>query len=287
MRVAAVIVAWAAWACASVMVSEGVGLASSLPEAGHRLRSLQAKLSKLTQQPEARRRDGLPDQHISQMWSSWDDGIEASAGNTLDRRPPGQSLRGGSIQEVRSHHAGHLLELRSPGDKIRAIRENLVNRIMMEAKQLPSNNQSIMSIAFLAFGVILFDVLGDAMFGGTSNLLAALGVNPAGPQAKEAILPGLGLLGDNVNNLMEVVLNIMTIYLYRDESPDCGERLLCETNQQAVRRGFFDSLVTYVSGFAVSFFLHEAPLSRNLEAMRAGRKGQDCIEMYPRCSITL
>lgn len=72
-----------------------------------------------------------------------------------------------------------------------------------------------MSIAFLAFGVILFDVLGDAMFGSSSNLLAALGVNSGGPQAKEAILPGLGLLGDNLNNLAEVVLNMITIYLYR------------------------------------------------------------------------
>ncbi|XP_042862819.1 uncharacterized protein LOC122247551 [Penaeus japonicus] len=153
-----------------------------------------------------------------------------------------------------------------------------------ELHKLTSNNQSIVSIAFLAFGVILFDVLGDALFGTSSNILASLG---GGLQGRETLLPGLGIFGDNVNNLAEVVLNMITIYLYRDESPDCGERLLCESNQQAVSRGFLDTLVTYISGFAVSFFLHEAPLSRNLQAMRAGRKGQNCIEIYPKCSITL
>ena len=77
------------------------------------------------------------------------------------------------------------------------------------------------------------------------------------------------------------------ISLHREESPDCGERLLCESNQQAVSRGLFDSFLTYLSGFAISFFLNEAPVSQNLEAMRAGRHGKNCGELYPRCAISL
>ncbi|XP_064083648.1 uncharacterized protein LOC135199489, partial [Macrobrachium nipponense] len=177
--------------------------------------------------------------------------------------------------------------LKTNTDKINALRGKLLGLISEEAKQLSSNNQSIVSIAFLAFGVILFDVLTDAIFGGQSNLVASLVGGSAAAQSRETMLPGLGLFGDNVNNLAEVVLNMLTIYLYRDESPDCGERLLCESNQQAVSRGFLDSLVTYLSGFSVSFFLRQAPLSQNLEAMRAGRKGQNCVELYPKCSISL
>lgn len=79
-----------------------------------------------------------------------------------------------------------------------------------------------MSIAFLAFGVILFDVLGDAIFGSSNSLIAAaLGVGrttptpPLPPRAREILLPGIGLFGDNLNNLAEVALNMITIYLYR------------------------------------------------------------------------
>lgn len=79
-----------------------------------------------------------------------------------------------------------------------------------------------MSIAFLAFGVILFDVLGDAIFGSNNSLIAALGVGrtptPPPPRAREILLPGIGLFGDNLNNLAEVALNMITIYLYRYES---------------------------------------------------------------------
>lgn len=68
--------------------------------------------------------------------------------------------------------------------------------------RLSSVNHSIMSLAFLAFGVLLFDVLGG-IFHTRSH------------QAKETMLPGLGLLGDALNNLAEVALNALTIYLYR------------------------------------------------------------------------
>ncbi|XP_053631074.1 uncharacterized protein [Cherax quadricarinatus] len=259
MRVTYLILAWATWVCVGMMVSEGGGVAKTLPEAGERLRALQAKLSKLSGRPEMLMRESLPD-HVTQVWSSWQVG---GAGASTKR----------------------FLELKSPGDKMRAIRDRLVQRIMKEAKQLPSSSQSITSIAFLAFGVKLFDVLRDSMFGSTGMM--KMGGDGDTAQARVAILPGLGLFGDNLNNLAEIVLNTITIYLYRDESPDCGERLLCESNQQAVSRGLLDSFVTYISGFAVSFLLHEAPLSRNLEAMRAGRKGYNCIELYPHCSITL
>ncbi|XP_068212717.1 uncharacterized protein [Palaemon carinicauda] len=179
----------------------------------------------------------------------------------------------------------HEVILKTNADKINALRGKMLEVISNEAKQLSSNNQSIVSIAFLAFGVILFDVLTDAIFGDQSNLVASL--VGGSPHGRETMLPGLGLFGDNLNNLAEVVLNMLTIYMYRDESPDCGERLLCESNQQAVSRGFLDSLVTYVSGFSVSFFLRQAPVSQNLEAMRAGRKGQNCMELYPKCAISL
>ncbi|KAG7164595.1 putative DM4/DM12 family-like protein 8 [Homarus americanus] len=224
---------------------------------------------------------------VTLVWVAWSCvGVMLSEGGGVARTLTEAGERLLALKGGDGPLTNKVLELRTPADKLTAIRQRLVHGIIKEAKQLPSNNQSIMSIAFLAFGVILFDVLADAMFGGTSNILAALGAN-GGAQARVAVLPGFGLFGDNLNNLAEVVLNMITIYLYRDESPDCGERLLCESNQQAVSRGFFDSLVTYISGFAVSFFLHEAPLSRNLEAMRSGRKGQNCIEIYPQCSITL
>ncbi|KAK4315923.1 hypothetical protein Pmani_012884 [Petrolisthes manimaculis] len=244
---------------------------------------------------EAKEREegGLTPQHITHTWASWRG--TTTAGETDTTTPTHQHHHHhqfsppppAALKTSRTQQQQHLtLQLRSPNQKVAAIRNQLVQRIVQEARQLPSNNQSIMSIAFLAFGVILFDVLGDAIFGSSTNLMAALGVSPPS-RAREILLPGIGLFGDNLNNLAEVALNMITIYLYRDESPDCGERLLCESNQQAVSRGFIDSLVTYVSGFAVSFFLHEAPLSRNLHAMRAGRKGQNCIELYPTCSITL
>ncbi|ROT77173.1 uncharacterized protein [Penaeus vannamei] len=243
-----------AFGLVALLAGRGSGFVSSLPEAGERILALQEKLVKFAEGGDSRRREGGAGD-FSNMWTQW------------------------------HKDASHLmLKLKTPGDKLMAIRGKLLDKIMVESKQLTSNNQSIVSIAFLAFGVILFDVLGDALFGTSSNILASLG---GGLQGRETLLPGLGLFGDNVNNLAEVVLNMITIYLYRDESPDCGERLLCESNQQAVSRGFLDTLVTYISGFAVSFFLHEAPLSRNLQAMRAGRKGQNCIEIYPRCSITL
>ena len=68
--------------------------------------------------------------------------------------------------------------------------------------RLSSGNYSIMSLAFLAFGVILFDVLGGALLTKSA-------------QTRETVLPGLGLLGDAFNNLTEVALNALTIYLYR------------------------------------------------------------------------
>ncbi|CAL4061499.1 unnamed protein product, partial [Meganyctiphanes norvegica] len=180
-------------------------------------------------------------------------------------------------------HIPGLIRLAAPRDKISAVRERMVHLISRESKQLPYNNGSVVSIAFLAFGVILFDVLADAMFGSNTNILSSMGA----PVGREALLPGMGLFGDSVSNIAEVFLNMLTVYLYRDESSDCGERLLCESNQQAVSRGFLDSLFTYVSGFIVSLFLDEAPLSQSLQAMRNGRKLQPCLEIYPNCSITL
>ena len=50
--------------------------------------------------------------------------------------------------------------------------------------------------------MILFD-----MVSGTLSTRSA--------EAKETVLPGLGLLGDALNNLTEVALNALTIYLYR------------------------------------------------------------------------
>lgn len=67
--------------------------------------------------------------------------------------------------------------------------------------RMSSANYSVMSLAFLAFGVLLLSVLGE--------------ISHTRDQARETLLPGLGLLGDALNNLAEVALNALTIYLYR------------------------------------------------------------------------
>lgn len=67
---------------------------------------------------------------------------------------------------------------------------------------MSSVNHSVISFALLAFAVLLFDVLGGIFL-----------TKPQ--QARETFLPGFGLLGDAFNNLAEVALNALTIYLYR------------------------------------------------------------------------
>lgn len=68
--------------------------------------------------------------------------------------------------------------------------------------RLFSVNHSLFSFAFLALAVLLFDVLGGIYL-------------TKAQEEREMLLPGFGLLGDAFNNLAEVALNALTIYLYR------------------------------------------------------------------------
>lgn len=196
-------------------------------------------------------------------------------------------LRGWSENSI---HSTSVMKLKTPQHKMAAIRKKFVDLLVDESRQVSSENESVLTVALLAFGVLLFDFVGDAIFGTSTEIRGEFGMNNMNnfiETARETVLPSYGVFGDNFNDMAEIGLNMLTIYMYRDESPDCGERLLCESNQQAVSRGLFDSFLTYISGFAISFILDEAPVSKNLEAMRAGRTGKNCGELFPRCAISL
>ncbi|KAG7172854.1 hypothetical protein Hamer_G025088 [Homarus americanus] len=135
------------------------------------------------------------------------------------------------------------------------------------------NNQSTMSIAFLAFRVILFDVLPRDVRGDFQHPGGA-GANGVPGQIRRS--PGLDL-GDNLNNLAEVV-NKSTIYLYRDETRTAVSVCCEETNKPSAT---FTRLSVYTPGSRL-FLPTQAPLSRNLEATRSGRKGQNCIKSHPK-----
>ncbi|KAK8388091.1 hypothetical protein O3P69_020170 [Scylla paramamosain] len=222
---------------------EAWGPVASLSEAGERLLTLQANM-RWIQQAKVRGR-----------------GAYSAAASTF--RSP---ARGSEFRAPGS--------LGSPFNKQRNLHNAVWERVMGHTRQLSFGSFSLISLAFLTFGVILFDVVGGAL-------------STRSAEAKETVLPGLGLLGDALNNLTEVALNALTIYLYREESPDCSERLLCESSQQAGQRGLLDSLANYLTGLFVSLFLPEPPLSRSLEAMRAGRRSDDCVGLYPHCSVNL
>ena len=79
---------------------------------------------------------------------------------------------------------------------------------------MSSNNDSVITIALLALGVLAFDVIGDLMFGTSNNIFFSFtGENVI--SARETVLPGFGIFGDNVNNMAEIALNMLTIYMYR------------------------------------------------------------------------
>ncbi|XP_045135118.1 uncharacterized protein LOC123518381 [Portunus trituberculatus] len=233
----AVVVTGLVMVLVAVVVSEAWEPVASLFEAGERLRTMQASV----------------------RWMRGGDAY-LSAASTF--RSPSRRM------EVRA--PGSLSSLK----KQRNLHNVVWERAMGHTRQLFFGSLSLISLALLTFGGILFDVVGGAL-------------SKRSGEAKETVLPGLGLLGDALNNLTEVALNAITIYLYREESPDCSERLLCESSQQAGQRGLLDSLVNYLTGLFVSLFLPEHPLSRSLEAMRAGRRSDDCVGLYPHCSVKL
>ena len=81
-------------------------------------------------------------------------------------------------------------------------------------------------------------------------------------------------------------LTLKHCFCRRDGQPDCAARLLCESNQQAAKRGLASTLLTYVGGLLVSLTV-SGGLSGSLEAMREGRQGGDCTQTFRRCDVTL
>ncbi|KAF0307364.1 hypothetical protein FJT64_002295 [Amphibalanus amphitrite] len=106
-------------------------------------------------------------------------------------------------------------------------------------------------------------------------------------QGREVLLPGPGIIGEYINSLLEIGLNMITVWMHGEAGSQCGRRLLCELNQKARSQSALHSALTYTGGLLLSLLLPEASPSDHLLAMRQGRRGADCLATFDRCQVTL
>ncbi|CAL8091867.1 unnamed protein product [Orchesella dallaii] len=111
--------------------------------------------------------------------------------------------------------------------------------------------------------------------------------NSAWVSSRSTPLPGYGILGDKVNELLEVFLDALAIYVHNDKSWDCSRRMLCEANQRAADYGPAHGVLMYFLSLTVSAILRDQRVSESMEAMRKGRHGLDCRSSYPHCPFSL
>ena len=81
-----------------------------------------------------------------------------------------------------------------------------------------SGNFSLITLSFLTFGVLLFQLLSNAMYNQFPLLQTDSNRKPdfkvIGP-GREIPLPGFGILGDSLNNGIEDLLNVITVFAVR------------------------------------------------------------------------
>jgi hypothetical protein len=63
--------------------------------------------------------------------------------------------------------------------------------------------------------------------------------------------------------------------------------MLCEANQRAADYGKFQGVIMYLLSLTVSLFLPNQRVSESLDAMRHGRHGNDCSNLYSKCPFSL
>ena len=110
------------------------------------------------------------------------------------------------------------------------------------ADRTSGGGNSLITLAILALGVLLFDAINDALAAGGGaraagadglwdrllgpelrrwaaapdrweRLLAALGEEEASA-GREVLLPGPGLIGEYINSLLEIGLNMITVWMH-------------------------------------------------------------------------
>jgi len=105
---------------------------------------------------------------------------------------------------------------------------------------------------------------------------------------QEVVLPGFGIAQDYVNQIIEVVLNTITAWSYKDDPHSCGQKFLCSANKEVFSRGLLvPNTLTYLSSLIISFSSNSYMPSSGLVAARRGRKGEDCQELFPDCGLNL
>lgn len=72
-----------------------------------------------------------------------------------------------------------------------------------------------------------------------------------------------------------------------DNKWECQRRMLCEANQRAGEYGVLQGVVMYFLSLAVSLLLENQKVSDSLEAMKIGRRGGDCAQLYQKCPFSL
>ena len=106
-------------------------------------------------------------------------------------------------------------------------------------RRTAGGGNSLVTLAILALGVLLFDAINDALAGGGGGgggggrdvggslwnrllgpepdrwdrLLAELSAEEASV-GREVLLPGPGLIGEYINSLLEIGLNMITVWMH-------------------------------------------------------------------------
>ena len=112
---------------------------------------------------------------------------------------------------------------------------------MLYTRRTAGGGNSLVTLAILALGVLLFDAINDALAGGGGGrdvggglwdrllgpelrrwaaapdrwdrLLAELSAEEASV-GREVLLPGPGLIGEYINSLLEIGLNMITVWMH-------------------------------------------------------------------------
>ena len=76
---------------------------------------------------------------------------------------------------------------------------------------------------------------------------------------------------------------------FRNDGPECAQRLLCQANKEIFGRGHvLPSVMTYLSNLIISIIANDAKPSEILLAAQRGRKGKvNCLQFYPQCKLKL
>ena len=90
-------------------------------------------------------------------------------------------------------------------------------------------------------------------------------------------LPSFGVVGDYLNSVVSAVLDMLTVWQYREGEERCSEKFLCSAGLQSVRRSLLvPGLITSLSSLAISWALDD---TNTILAARSGFLGQVLINL--------